>query len=239
MDKVYFEVVNNKRIFCIFSEPKDLKKEIIIMNHGFRGDSLGPARTFRDFAKLLLEAGYAVFRFDQPNSGNSEGDYLNSSFNEWVETTSYFAREFLSKGYKVSLLGQSMGATTSGVVASREEFRNKISSILLWVPGVTDPEHKIKANKIYEEAGQKYRGQFWLEAAKEDFPNCLNNYEGKIHLVYGDRDRYVRDELREKVIKIIKQEKQEYLILKGQDHSPWNYDIAQDVYTKQLSFLKK
>lgn len=239
MEEIFFEKVNNKKIFCFFSKPeKPTDKKVVIMSHGFRGDSLGPARTFRDFSQLLINAGFSVLRFDQPNSGNSEGDYLDSSFNEWVETTSYFVRKFLKKGYKVSLLGQSMGATASGVVASKKEFRKKIKNILLWVPGVADPRYKIQASKIYEEAGQKYRGSFWLEAAGTDFPNCLNEYEGKIHLVYGDEDKYVRKELRENVIKVIEHKKQEHMILKNQDHSPWEFDIAQDVYTQELLFLK-
>ena len=91
-DKVYFEKINNKKIFCVSSEPKPSQKKIVIMNHGFRGSSIGPARTFVNFAKILNQKGISSLRFDQPNSGNSEGDYLNSSFNEWVNTTMYFAK---------------------------------------------------------------------------------------------------------------------------------------------------
>lgn len=43
------------------------------MSHGFRGSSDDPARQFVDFQRLLNKEGFSVLRFDQPNSGNSDG----------------------------------------------------------------------------------------------------------------------------------------------------------------------
>jgi len=104
-DKIFFEKINNKNVFCVLSEAEENKKQIVIMSHGFRGSSIGPARTFVDFARILNDNGISTLRFDQPNSGNSEGDYFESSFNEWVDTTTYFAKKYLDLGYKVLLLG--------------------------------------------------------------------------------------------------------------------------------------
>jgi len=66
------------------------------MNHGFRVRSIGPARTFVDFSRLLAVEGYSVLRFDQANSANSEGNYLESSFKEWVETSKFFALKYFN-----------------------------------------------------------------------------------------------------------------------------------------------
>ena len=117
MKQTYFETISNKQVFCILTETEPIQKKIVIMSHGFRGSSIGPARSFVDFEKLLVKEGFSVLRFDQPCGGNSEGDCLNSSFNEWVQTTSYFAQKYLDQDYQVVLLGQSMGATTTMVVA--------------------------------------------------------------------------------------------------------------------------
>lgn len=237
-NKVFFENVNGKQIFCILSEPQASSNKIVIMSHGFRGSSVGPARTFVDFTKILTENGYSVLRFDQPNSGNSEGDYINSSFNEWVDTTAYFAKKYLNEGYKVSLLGQSMGATTTMAVTSKKELKDKIPFIILWVP---DPETDFDkpANVVYEEDGQKYKGTFWKEAKKTNFFKCLDEYKGAIHLVYGEEDRYVSKGLREEVIRTIKNKNQEVMILSKQNHSPWEFDICQSVYKKELEFIKR
>jgi len=237
-DKVYFEEIKGKKIFCCFSESDLPSKKIVIMSHGFRGTNVGPARQFVDFQRILNKEGYSVLRFDQPNGGNSEGDYLDSSFDEWVNTFVYFADKYLKAGYEVNLFGQSMGASAAIVTSANPLIKNKIPCLLLWVP---DPETDFTDDpqKIFEEGGQKYRGFFWQEAKDSNIYKCLNDFQGKIHLVYGEVDRYVSRELMEKTMKLVKDKGQEVVVLKGQDHSPWEYDLVQEVYKQELAILKK
>lgn len=154
-EKVYFEEVNGRQIFCDFSEPENPQKKLVIMSHGFRGSSTGPARTFVDFQRILNKEGYSVLRFDQPNSGNSEGDYLETSYKKWVDTIVYFAKKYLDQGYKVALLGQSMGGAATVVATNSSELKHKIPCVLLWVPGVNEGDFNGKPEEIFEEAGQK------------------------------------------------------------------------------------
>lgn len=207
------------------------------MSHGFRGSSLGPARTFVDFARLLLSHGISVLRFDQPNSGNSDGQYLSSSFDEWVNTITYFARKYLERNDKVALLGQSMGATATVVASAREELRGKIACLLLWVPDPKTSFHQA-ADGMYEEEGEKYPGTFWLEAKRANFFACLQTYERGIHLVYGEHDRYISETVRRQVIEKVQEKGQPIMLLHGQDHSPWEYDLAQKVYQEELQVLQ-
>lgn len=236
-DKVFFEKFNNKNVFCVLSEPDDNIKQIVIMSHGFRGSSIGPARTFVDFARVLNDNGISTLRFDQPNSGNSEGDYIESSFNEWVDTTTYFSKKYLDLGYKVSLLGQSMGATTTVIATSRPEIKDKIPNIILWVP---DPKSTFEGDpqEIGEEGGQLYKNKFWQEAHDSNFFKCLNDYNGKIHLVYGENDKYISKELRDQVSDIVKSKNQAVRVLKNQDHSSWDFKLIQEVYKEELELVK-
>lgn len=238
MEKVFFEEINGKKVFCFFSEPDNSSKKIVIMSHGFRGTSEGPARQFVDFQRILNKAGFSVLRFDQPNSGNSEGDYIDTSFKEWINTIVYFAKKYLDSGYEVNLLGQSMGASAIVTASNDPRIKNQIPCMLLWVP---DPETDFsgEAEKIYEEGGQKYKGRFWQEAKDANFLQCLNNYQGKIHLVYGEIDRYVVRDLMDKTMQIVKDKGQTVMVLKGQDHSPWEYDLVQKVYQQELAKLKE
>ena len=208
------------------------------MSHGFRGSSTGPARTFVDFARKLVTEGYSTLRFDQPNSANSEGDYVDSSFKEWVDTITFLSSKYLKEGYKVGLLGQSMGATATIIAANKRELFNKIPCVILWVP---DPETDFKKdpNQISEEGGQKYKNSFWQEAKEMDFFGCLDKYQGGIHLVYGENDHFVSQDLRNETIKRVQQKDQPVLILPGQEHSPWTFDSAQRVYKEEIEFLKK
>lgn len=237
-NKVYFEEMSGQKIFCNLSEPSSPTQKMVIMAHGFRGSSIGPARQFVDFEQLLLKEGYSVLRFDQPNCGNSEGDFLDSSFNEWVATIVYFAKKYLNLGYQVALLGQSMGASATVIATHKPAIADKIPCILLWVP---DPKSDIEeiAGKVYEEAGQKYDGSFWQEAKDANFFECLNSYNGAIHLVYGETDKYVDQDLKNKTIDIVKSKSQQVMILKGQDHSPWDYDLARSVFESELALLEK
>lgn len=237
-EKIFFDIIGDKKIFCVLSKPDPAKKKIVIMNHGFRGSSIGPARAFVDFARLLNKKGFSTLRFDQPNSGNSEGDYVDSSFNEWVNTTSYFAKKYLDMGYKVALFGQSMGATTSVIATARTEIKDKIPCIILWVP---DPKSTFSEDpkKTEEEGGQKYKNTFWQEAKNSDFFRCLNDYKGKIYLAYGEKDRYISQELRDQVVKVVTNKGQFVKILKGQNHSPWEYDLCQKIYKEELEILER
>lgn len=236
--KVFFETINNKQVFCHLSEVGDPDKKMLIMSHGFRGSSIGPAREFVDFEKILNEEGFSTLRFDQPNCGNSEGEFINSSFTEWINTIVYLAKKYLDAGYKISLLGQSMGATATVAASNHPEIKGKIPCLLLWVP---DAKTTINVNpdEAYEEGGQKYKGAFWNEARNSNFFQCLEAYEGGIHLVYGDKDRFVERELMDKTMEIVKSKNQPYMVLKGQDHSPWEYDLVQKVYKEELAKLKE
>jgi len=239
MEKVYFEVVKNKKIFCYLSEPTKTQNKIVIMAHGFRGDNSGPARQFVDFQRLLNKNGFSVLRIDLPNSGNSDGDYLDVSYDEWVNTIVYFANNYLNQNYKVALLGQSMGAAATVIATSKDELKDRIPCILLWVPGVNDGDFKGGYDEIFEEAGQKYKGKFWIEAHNADFFKSLSEYKGGIHLVYGEKDRYINQGLRDKVIRLVKENDQSFMILKGQDHSPWEFNLVQNVYKEELEILEK
>lgn len=235
---LFLEKIGGKIIFSILSEPKSSQGVIVIMSHGFRGASTGPARSFVNFTRLLIMQGFSVLRFDQPNCGNSDGDFTNVSFREWVKTIVYFAKKYIDKGYKVALLGQSMGATASLIATNQKDLRSKIPCVLLWVPDPED-DYVNKDNKIIEEEGEKYHTSFWKEAKEMSFFKCLDEYDGGIHLVYGELDRYVSKDLRDKTIQKVKSKGQRIMILNGQDHSPWKYDVAQSVYKEEIKLLQK
>lgn len=96
-----------------------------------------------------------------------------------------------------------------------------------------------KSEEILEEEAQKYKSKFWLEARDSNFFKCLKEFKGGIHLVYGESDRYVQKEVMQKTVALVKEKGFEVIILKGQDHSPWTYDLVQMVYEKELQLLDK
>lgn len=83
----------------------------VIFCHGFRGEKTGPNRTFVRAARQLADRGVSSLRFDQYGSGDSDGDFLESRFDDWVETIVALSREYLERGQRIALFGQSMGAS--------------------------------------------------------------------------------------------------------------------------------
>lgn len=237
MSKCSFESINHKQVL-VCEELVPGSQQLVVMSHGFRGDSCGPARQFVDFARLLNQHQISVVRFDQPHSGNSEGNYLDSSFNEWIKTTSFLAKKYLDQGYQVSLMGQSMGASVSVAAAAQPELQDQIQAVLLWVPDAKS-EVEVDPDQIYEEAGQQYYGRFWQEAKEADFFGCLDKFKGKIHLVYGEKDRYVTASMRQSVITAVKAKGGQVMILPGEDHSPWQWNHAQQVMKQELALLEE
>ena len=245
---VQFEFVNGKKVFTIFSEPDGGSKKLIIMNHGFKGSSVGASRSYVQFTRLLVENGFSVLRFDQPGSGNSEGDFATSSFTEWVATTVHFSKAYLDQGYQVALLGHSMGATAALVAATQPELENKIPLLLLWAPDPkSNPEEWFMktarlidaSRQVFEESGQRFSASYWQEVLDADFFKCLEKYQGTIHLVYGETDSFVSEKLRNRVIDGVTTKKQEVLILPGQDHMQWEYESCADVFEAELALVRK
>ena len=130
------------------------------MSHGFRGNSTAPARNFVNFERLLIEDGSSCLRFDQPGSGNSEGDFSQSSFDTWIETIVHVASHNLNAGYRVALLGQSMGPTGTMLAAARPELRERVPCVLLWVPDARST-FEDEPGEFGEEGGQRYPTRFW------------------------------------------------------------------------------
>lgn len=131
-------VALGRQVFTILTEPDTPTARLLIMAQGFRGSSTGPAREFVDLERLLVEEGIACLRFDQPGSGNSDGDFRDSSFNVWIDTIAELARRYLDEGYRVALLGQSMGGTATLVATARPAVKDRVPAVILWAPGIND-----------------------------------------------------------------------------------------------------
>ena len=208
-------------------------KSIVIFCHGFRSSKIGPNRFFVKVARELEKQNISSLRFDQYCSGDSEGNFIDSRFDDWVKTTEEIANDYLSKGYKVSLLGQSMGGSAVLVVASH--LGNKLKSVVAWVPDPSVDILKIDGEYM-EEGGQRVDWDFWRQAHQANIVECFKKITFPTYVVFCDKDEYVSAENQQALISVA-QLHQKIEILKGHTHSSWSYDQADKIIQNAVHFL--
>ena len=207
--------------------------KVVVFCHGYRGTSVGPSRFFVRTANILLESGISSLRFDQYGSGNSEGDFYDSSFDDWVDTTKAIVADYLSKGYKVALFGQSMGG--AAVISAGSEMPD-ISSIVAWVPDPNVEPFEYPDSGYIEESGQRVQAEYWQEAHDKNVAERLAQVNVPTYIVQCTADEYVDEQNRKAIIQNA-QPNHTIDNFEGYVHSRWAYDQAEEIIKKSIDFI--
>lgn len=231
MEEVSTQKFNNHKLAIALFDTGS--KDIVIFCHGYRGSSIGPNRFFVRAARKLAERGVSTLRFDQYGSGNSDGDFLDSSFNDWVATTKVISQDYSNRGYRVALFGQSMGGTT--VMVAGSELKD-LSAVVMWVPDASVTPFNPPDSGDIEENGQRVHASYWQEAhdsrAADRFPLIV----APTYLVQCTADEYV-DKLNRDALSKRAQSHQTIDIFEGYSHSAWTYEQAEEIINKSVDFL--
>ncbi len=208
-------------------------KQLVIFCHGYRGSSIGPSRNFVRVAQMLEEAGISSLRFDQYGSGNSDGDFYESSFNDWIATTRAITEQHLAKGHQVILFGQSMGA--AAVIAAGADLRD-ITAVVAWVPDPSVDDLILPKSGFMEEGGQRVQSAFWKEAHEVNVADKLAGLKANALIIQCTGDEYV-DAANRAAIAASAQPNHSVLDFEGYTHSSWTYDQAEPVLQKSVDFI--
>ena len=222
---------NNHRLATSFHDAGS--KNIVIFCHGFRGTSIGPSRYFVKVARKLAENNISSLRFDQYCSGNSEGDFLDSSFADWVMTTKKIAQDYLDQGYKVSLFGQSMGG--AAVIAASAAIP-ELTATVAWAPDPNTDEFNPGADGFVEEGGQLVQNSFWQEAYDAKSADSLRTIKTPMYIVQCTADEFV-DGVNRKAISENAQPNHQIDIFDGLRHSQWTFAQSEGIISKSVDFL--
>lgn len=210
-------------------------KKVVVFCHGYRSSTIGPNRFFVRAARKLAQHGISSLRFDQYGSGNSEGDFFDSSFNDWVATTTAIAEDYAKQGYAVALFGQSMGGSTVIVAAAGIP---SLSSVVAWVPDASVDEFHAPESGVIEEGGQIVRAAFWQEAHDAHIGDKLPDVKAPAYIVQCTADEYVDQANRDKLSKNA-QHHHTVETFEGYKHSSWTYEQSEEIIGKSVSFLAK
>lgn len=222
---------NGHRISTAFHDGGS--KSIVIFCHGYRGTNVGPNRFFVTAARQLDKQGISSLRFDQYGSGNSEGDFFDSSFLDWIETTKAVAENYLKQGYKVALFGQSMGG--AAVTAVGSELPN-LFAIVAWSPDPNVEKFVTPKNEVIEESGQIVQARFWQEAHDAKIEDKISSIKTPMYIIQCTADEYVDEQNRNAIAKNA-QPNHKVENFEGYSHSKWTFEQSKEIIDKSVSFL--
>lgn len=222
---------NGHRISTAFHDAGS--KNIVIFCHGFRSTNIGPNRFFVTAVRQLAAQDVSSLRFDQYGSGNSEGDFLNSSFDDWVRTTKEIAENYFNQGYKVALFGQSMGGA---VVIDVGSSLSNLSAVVAWAPDPNVDDFAVPESGAVEEGGQVVQARFWQEAHGAKIADKLRLVKAPTYIIQCTADEYVDEKNRNAITKNA-QPNHKVENFEGYLHSKWTYEQAKEIINRSVSFL--
>ncbi len=231
MESTTIKQINGHKIACAHLDAGG--ETIVIFCHGYRSSSIGPNRLFVGAARKLANHDISSLRFDQYGSGNSEGEFRDSSFDDWMATTKVIVEHYLGRGFRVVLFGQSMGgATVLGVGAKI----SRLAAIVAWVPAPNVHKFTSPANGLIEEGGQIVQARYWQEAHDAHIADKLANVQAPVYIVQCSDDEYVSAE-NHQTIEANAQPHHRVELLEGYKHSAWTYNQASKVIDKSINFI--
>lgn len=184
----------------------------VVFLHGYTGTRMGDHCILVKAARDLCRAGYACFRFDFRGSGESEGEFVDTTLDGEI-SDALAALEFIKdfKGIdqnRIGLVGMSLGGSVGACVGARA----RVKSLALWSPWafieylverggeiVKDPYAWLPPNfkdairkKGRVDIGGHMRGKAFFESlAVTDPLREISKYEGPVLIIHGSEDQVV------------------------------------------------
>lgn len=222
---------NGHRLASAFHDAGGTK--LVVFCHGFHGQKSGDSRRFVLAARTLAGHGISSLRFDQHGCGDSEGDFKDVSFDDWVATTRAIAAEYLAAGMRVALFGQSMGACTALCVAADLP---DLTAVVAWVPGAGVDPFVPTPGGFSEENGQIVPDRYWREVHDARIADCYARVTATAYLVFGTADHYVNETNRRALIDRAKPHHR-IDVFDGYAHSAWTYEQSTEILDRSCRFL--
>ena len=176
--------------------PENFTGELIVMFHGYTGHKTEHNGHFRTLTRKLDPKGIGTMRLDFSGNGESDGEFLDFTFDTLVSDASIMVEYALNlEGVeKVSLLGFSMGGAVAGMMASK--YLDKIHRVVLWSPAANilslirnryeNAEKDENENAII--SCWSLSKAMYESLDKYDVMKGIENYKGQVFIVQGNKD---------------------------------------------------
>ena len=173
-------------------------KKMVLLCHGFTGGKVESKRIFVEAGRLFSEQGIDAFRFDFFGSGDSAGDFADSS----ISTNLINLRDAIAwarqQGYEdIAVLGLSMGGATAILAADKGLFK----AMVTWsaVPDMKqlffslapDWQSQADSTAVLEYEGWLIKQHFWQDALHYDIHQAFSQITIPKLIIQGTADSEV------------------------------------------------
>ena len=224
--KEYSVKNRNRTINGVLYIPAHNVKGSVIFSHGYNG-----SYKHSDVECILLaEVGYYTYAFDFPGGSNdsistglpttemtlfTEKEDLLAVFNS-ISSLSYIY------GKPTFLLGRSQGGCVTGLLAA--ELKEHLPAIILYYPAFMIPEMAQKEYPVVKKIPPETEiwdmkvGKDYIASIHDLDPyKIIGNYQGRVLVLYGDRDDVVPRETIDRTMETYGKAA-ELMILEGEGH---------------------
>jgi exosortase A-associated hydrolase 2 len=152
---------DNRQLFTLTLQPTGKPRAAIVFVPPFAEELNKSRRTVACQARQLAAQGYAVTLLDLSGTGDSGGELVDVSWQDWLEDVQYTVAQVASQGLPVILWGLRLGALLACDVA---QGSTDVSHLVMWQPALNGEQH-IDQFLRYELGGQMLKGDAGFDRA--------------------------------------------------------------------------
>jgi len=172
--------------------------KLVILCHGFTGNKVESRRLFVEAGRAFVDQGLDALRFDFYGSGDSAGEFADSSLSINIANVRDAVAWAAAQGYTdIALLGLSMGGATA--ILSVHDL--PVKALITWsaVPDVQQLfssliqgwEGRAEQTHVFEYEGWLIKKSFWQDAVQHDIMNTFAGLALPKLIVQGTADGQV------------------------------------------------
>jgi dipeptidyl aminopeptidase/acylaminoacyl peptidase len=217
--------------------------------HGFTGTRIEPHRLFVKTARRLAGEGFIVARFDFIGSGESDGDFVDTTpeteIADALNVINWMSAQPGVDRTKLGLIGLSLGGLVSSCAAARS---GQIAALCLWAATASimrslrqrvTPEAQafLEKHGWIDWYGNTVSKEFFESAARVDPLRELEKYRGDALIMHGDADPTVTIDHAQDYHRALPQSALH--IIKGADHTFNRMDWEKELIETTAQWLKQ
>lgn len=241
----YCEIPTPKGVMRgFFHKPSQDKHPVCLIFHGFTGQKTGTKFCYVQLARMLEAKGIATFRFDFLGSGESDGNFVDMTFQDELSCARVILEETLKMENctEIYVLGHSMGGAVASELAKL--YPQQIKKMVLWAPAFNLPDAllyltgQVERAKTYDHSGYEIGDEFVEDILNRNFYEHLDTYQNELLIIHGTADTTVPYDISQRYLQGFHQGTK-FVAIENGNH---NFDKLTDikkVLKLSLDFLSK